>query len=281
MAISSEKLDRIAKRAAISVVLMASKRGDAHIASSLSCIDGIVAAFEYLRERKLVEISEFVLSKGHGATALYAVMAEYGILEHNELDSFNTSGTKLGIHPSRKQMPYLSVATGSLGHGIPFTAGLAMANKIHAKKTLSICLVGDGELNEGSNWEGCQFASQNNLENLLVLVDFNRIQSVARYEEISGSTTIQDKFKSFGWDTKIVPSHNPRNIYEILNEAESNAERTKPMAIILDSITGYRVSFMESKVLWHYRKPDNVETIKALEELDAAEIAPDILEVFK
>lgn len=270
-------LEVLASRAAVATVLMAFHRGEAHLASSLSCIDGLVSSYAY--KLFVDKQARIILSKGHAAPALYAVLSEFGLIGKSELHSFNTSNSRLGIHPSKYKIDEIEFSSGSLGHGLSLGAGIALGNKLRGVRSPVIVMVGDGEINEGSIWEGAQVASTQELNNLVVLVDFNKIQSVGTYFDISRNQSISEKFEAFGWNSIVVNGHKTEKIYEhlvTLAKIQSNS----PTAIILDSIAGARISFMQNKVLWHYRRPDQNDLEIALKELNAKEIAADLLEIF-
>ena len=273
-------LDLVTRRAAISIVLMAYYRGEAHLASSLSVIDGLVAVLNFVDKGDSSSKHRIFLSKGHAAPALYAALAEFGIIEPNELLTFNTPMSRLGIHPSRTQLPEVEYSSGSLGHGLGIAAGVALGNRLRGDDSFAFAVLGDGETNEGSIWEGAMFSANQNLTNLVVLVDHNKVQSVARYEEVAGDNSIENKFKAFGWEAVTLPGNNVNLIFEELNRFSKDSQRIKPLAIILDSIAGARVSCMENQVLWHYRRPSDQEFQLAMRELDASIIAPDLLEIF-
>ena len=273
-------LDLATRRAAVAIVLMAYYRGDAHLASSLSVIDGLIAVLNFADNGDSSRNHRVFLSKGHAAPALYAAYSEFGIITPGELLTFNTPMTRLGIHPSRSQLPEVEYSSGSLGHGLAIAAGVALGNRLRRDDSFAFAVLGDGETNEGSIWEGAMFAANQNLTNLVVLVDHNKVQSVARYEEVAGGFSIANKFKAFGWEAVTLSGNNANLIFEELNRFSNDSQRTKPLAIVLDSTAGARVSCMENQVLWHYRKPNEQEFDLAMRELDAANIAPDLLEIF-
>lgn len=281
MTLAGSNLENLSKRSAVSVVSMAFHRGDAHIASSLSVVDGLIASLNFIRNGQPIRNHRLFLSKGHAAPALYATMAEFGIIDFAELKTFNTSGSRLGIHPSRSQFPEAEYSSGSLGHGLALAAGVALGNRIHTDESFAIVVLGDGETNEGSIWEAAMFAANQKLTNLIALVDHNKVQSVARYAEVAGDMSIEGKFKAFGWQAITIPGNDADKIFSEISKYSDDKFRDKPLAIILDSTAGARVSCMEDQVLWHYRRPNEEEFQIALIELDAHKIASDILEIFK
>lgn len=281
MTVTDRRLESLSRRSAVSVVSMAFYRGDAHIASSLSVIDGLIAALNFIKSGQPLRKHRLFLSKGHAAPALYATMAEFGIIDLAELKTFNNSGTRLGIHPSRSKFPEAEYSSGSLGHGLALAAGVALGNRIRQNESFAIAVLGDGETNEGSIWEAAMFAANQKLTNLIALVDHNKVQSVARYAEVAGEMTLEGKFKAFGWRSITVSGNDADKIFSEILKYSEDKSRDKPLAIILDSMAGARVSCMEDQVLWHYRRPSQEEFQMALVELDANEIATDILEIFK
>jgi len=280
MGIPSRNLELISRRSAIATILMSYYRRDAHIASCLSVIDALVASFELIENFNGKVGKQIFLSKGHSAAAFYAVLAEFEYISKSELTTFNTSRSRLGNHPSRAQLSDNGFSSGSLGHGISLAAGVALGSRIRGEKLTSITILGDGETNEGSIWEGAMFASNHNLSNLIALIDHNKIQAVGRFEDIDSSGSLEKKFKSFGWDCETIPGNDASIIYKAMERHRGCPNTTKPLALILDSKAGARVSFMEDNILWHYRSPDHVEFASAMEELSASLIAADLLEIF-
>ena len=234
--------------------------GTGHMAPALSCIDilttlyfgGIIdwdTRFSNMRDR-------VILSKGHACAALYAVLSKAGYFPREQLWTFYKKNSLLGGHPNIK-LPGVESATGALGHGICFATGTAKAAKIDNKNYHTFVIVGDGELQEGSVWEAAEFAANQNLDNLIVIVDKNNLQASDTIKSISDIEPIADKWKAFGWDVKNVDGHNFNELIEVFSDAKFQA--TKPTAIIANTIKGKGISIAENNLNWHSRAPKNNE----------------------
>lgn len=272
------QFDNELRRVRSSIVETACANGDGHLSSSLSCVEILWAAATYLESstKKLPWWESLILSKGHGVLALYAIFSAKGLLNPGELSTFNLPGSRLGNHPNSRLLPYISYSSGSLGHGLGFAAGIAFADKLKNRRdsgssnstTLDpvIAVLGDGECQEGSVWEACRFASAKELDNLTLVVDHNKIQCVAPFDEVSGYGSLLLQFQSFGWSASEVDGH---SIEEITSELlkDNVDEPPKPRAIVAQTIGGKGVSFMEGDVAWHYKRPTSEETARALGEL--------------
>ena len=209
----------------------------------------------------------FVLSKGHAAPILYAALAERGYFPVEELKTLRKIGSRLQGHPAYHDVPGVEVTTGSLGQGLSMACGMALAGKMDGKKYRVYCMLGDGELQEGQNWEAAMFARAYGLNNLTALVDRNRLQISGNTEEVMGLDPLPEKFKSFGWNVEIIDGHNIRQIIEACGKAARS--KKNPTVIILNTVKGKGVSFMENNAGFHGRscKPDEYE--KAVAELKA------------
>ena len=206
----------------------------------------------------------FILSKGHGAAILYAVLAETGFFDADELETYCCDGSMLMGHASHK-VPGIEVSTGSLGHGLPIGAGMALAAKRGSLGYRTFVLVGDGELDEGSNWEAMLFAATHELDGLLMIVDRNGLQGFGESEDVLRLEPLAAKIEAFGWDVVSLDGHD----HDALRAAFSVDATVpgKPKAIIADTIKGRGVSFMEGKLEWHYRSPSPEQLAQALAEL--------------
>jgi transketolase len=233
------------------VLTMCHEAHASHIGSCLSCIDVLDELYSHLWREDTI-----ILSKGHAAAALYAVLAKHKFINKKRLKSYcQTDG--LQCHPSRST-PGVAWSTGSLGHGIGVGCGMAMANKIDKKDGRVVVVVGDG----GSNWESLMFGSAKHLDNLIVVVDYNKIQSFGDVNQVMPLHPLGEKFGAFGWD--YVYCKNPKLIPDLIINHD-NMER--PLAIILDSVKGSGVSFMENKLEWHYKSTNEDEYKQAMKEL--------------
>ena len=241
-----------------------------HLASSLSCVDLVLAAyFAFLRidpkQPHHPSRDRFILSKGHAITTLYAVLARKGFFDPALLATFNRDGTSLPEHPSPHCVPGVEMATGSLGHGLSVGIGQALAGRILGRDYRTMALLSDGECNEGSVWEAAMFAAAKRLDSLIAIVDFNKWQATGRSEEIMQLSPLADKWKAFGWHTLEI---NGNDFEQILSAfAEIAKVPGKPTAIIAHTVKGKGISFMEDDNNWHYRIPTNEEVQLAKAEL--------------
>ncbi len=226
-----------------------------HPGGVLSCIDILTVLFHRImvpaRERRDSYSDDyFVLSKGHAAPALYATAVSTGLLERDELKTLRKIGSRLQGHPDVSTLPWLEVCTGSLGQGISFGAGLAKAQKMAKGERKTYVLLGDGEMQEGQVWEAAMFSSHHRLDNLIAIVDYNKLQSDARNCEICDLEPLADKWRSFGWRVCQVDGHDLNKLEERLLDAKSN-RTTKPVVVIAHTTKGKGVDFMENQPLWH------------------------------
>jgi transketolase len=261
-------LAALAARARADVVGMSHRAGSAHLASSLSCIDLLVAAYGAVmeidpRDPSRPNRDRLVLSKGHAVSALYAVLARTGFFSPEELQNFNVDGGNLPEQPSPGCAPGVEWATGSLGHGLNVGIGMALAARIHGHSYRTFVILSDGECNEGTTWEGAMFAPARNLNRLTVAVDYNKWQATGRSEEILSLKPLAKKWEAFGWDAVEVDGH---DLASLVREF-SVIHPEKPRAIIAHTVKGKGVSFMEDDNNWHYRSPTAEEVIRAEKEL--------------
>ncbi|MBN1526359.1 MAG: transketolase [Candidatus Omnitrophica bacterium] len=262
------ELGILSRKIRLSVLDMIHRTKSPHIGSSLSAVDILVALyFEIMNIDPKGQCGKnkdrFILSKGHACAALYAVMAERGIIDADTINGFARNGGALEQHPNKHHCEGIEVSTGSLGHGLSIGAGMALSGKVDRKAYKVYVLLSDGEMNEGSVWEAVMFAAHQGLDNLIALVDANKIQAMGCTKDIIGLDPISEKWRSFGWHVQDIDGHDFR---EIIN-AFKNIMPGKPNAIILNTSKGKGVSFMENNVLWHYRSPDEVEYRDARKEL--------------
>lgn len=206
---------------------------------------------------------KFILSKGHACYALYAALAKAGYYPEEELRHIGQMGSKFGGHPKLYDIPGVEASTGALGHGLSFAIGIAYANKLDEKNSHVYVVLGDGECQEGSIWEGALSASTLKLDNLTVIVDYNKLQAMDLLDNIVGMAPFADKWKSFGWNVLEIDGHN----YEEIKEALLIRKKGKPTLIIANTIKGKGVSFMENIPIWHYRMPDEQELPVLMREL--------------
>lgn len=236
-----------------------------HIACSLSCADILV----FLKFNWMSSKDQLILSKGHAAAALYSVLAEAGSISAEEIKSFYNEGTFLGAHPPFNQIPHIPFATGSLGHGLPILAGMAFASKMKKENRLFFCITSDGELNEGSTWEAALFISHHKLDNIIWMIDRNRLQGFGRTEEVMALDPLDKKLDAFGLFVAKANGHDYGSLLAAKNECLNNDKaKGSPKVIICETIKGHGISFMENKIDWHYLPMTDDQYNQALRELE-------------
>ena len=241
----------------------------AHLGSCLSCIDILTILYWKFLNIDIndpfnINRDRIILSKGHAAMALYACLAEKGIIKKSELKTFNKNNGRLSEHPPADMVPGIEAGTGSLGHGFSIGLGIALSGLIKNLNYHVYAIIGDGELNEGSIWEGALFASSQNLNNFTVFIDSNKWQGTCRSDDTLNSSSIIKKFNAFGWQTAEIDGHNFNELNKVLLNKDRNK---KPYAIIANTIKGKGVSFMEDDNNWHYKIPNEIELNKSKKEL--------------
>lgn len=267
----TEKYNAIAKGLRRDILNMLYKAKAPHIGSSFSIVEILVALYcKYLRispdDPQDKSRDRFILSKGHGCPALYAVLAHKGFISADTLKGFGLNGGTLEEHPTLDIMKGIEVSTGSLGHGLSIGSGMAIAAKHDQNTNRVFVLMSDGETQSGFIWEAAMFAAHNKLDNIVAIVDYNKIQALGRTREINDPEPLKEKFSSFGWGAKEVDGHDFIQLFSALDDIPF--EEGKPSVIIAHTIKGKGVSFMEDRLLWHYRCPDEDEFKKASKELE-------------
>lgn len=207
----------------------------------------------------------FVMSKGHCTGAYYAALASAGFFPEPELETYMKPLSRLNGHPNRNYLPGVETNTGPLGHGLPVALGVAIAGQIDGADFRTFVLTGDGELQEGSNWEAALNAGHRRLANLTVIVDRNRLQQGSRTEETAALDPLDEKWRSFGWHVEIINGHDVESIYEVLSASPEG--RTKPLCVVANTIKGKGVSFMQDNVGWHHGVPTREQFEQAMREL--------------
>lgn len=210
----------------------------------------------------------FILSKGHCSGALYAVLAEVGLLTRDSLATYMQPLSKLNGHPDRNKVAGVEANTGPLGHGLPIAVGCAKAAKILGQAWRTFVLTGDGELQEGSNWEAAMTAAHFELDNLTVIVDRNRLQQGDRTESTVALEPLADRWRAFGWAVREVDGHSVEELRDVLLAVPWTLG--KPNCVIANTIKGRGVSFMENRAEWHHHVPTDAELAAAVAELDEA-----------
>jgi transketolase len=268
----AQKLNQIKKD--IFLTAYSSRMKAAHLASAYSIADVLFAL--YFRdilsyrpdEPEWEDRDRVILSKGHASLALYSVMCGAGFFKRDELFTFCQSNTRLGGEPNMNILPGIEACSGSLGHGLSFGIGIALAKKLDNKPGNTYVIIGDGESQEGSVWEGVMSAPAHKLDNLTVILDFNRIQKMGRVEDSMGINDWQNKWEAFGWDTYRVNGH---NINEIETCFKSYLPSGKPRLIIAETVKGHGVSIMENDPNWHFKMPNKKELKIFMNELNISE----------
>jgi transketolase len=252
------------------ILRMAAAGRTSHVGSSLCCADILaVLYFDSLRidpsDWDSPSCDRFVLSKGHAAMAWYAVLAEAGFFSKDLLGTYAFNGGLLSEHPCHS-LPGIKVSTGSLGHGLPIAAGIALAQKMDRRKARTFVLISDGECNEGSVWESAMWCGHRKLDNLIVIVDDNHMQALGPSRQISGLDPLGEKWKAFGWGVLEADGHDHASLIKVITQA--TGEQGRPQAIIARTVLGKGVSFMENDLLWHYQVPSACQLQEALAQLE-------------
>lgn len=265
-----DELREYARLGRIDCVTMTSNGRSSHVASGLSIMDILTVLYwRILRvdpERPdWGERDRFLMSKGHAAAALYAVLSARGFFSRDLLAPYYRDGSALCGHVSTQGAPGVDHSTGALGHGLPVAGGMALASKRGPAKFRAFSLLSDGECDEGSNWEAALFAAHHSLDNLVAIIDYNKQQSLGTVANTLGLEPLADKWRAFGWSVREVDGH---DLAQLTSELESVPFETgHPSCLIAHTTKGKGVSFMEDSVLWHYRPASPKELAAALEEL--------------
>ena len=243
-----------------------------HPGGSLSICDILsVLYFEVMnvdpKNPKMEDRDRFVLSKGHCAPALYAILAEKGYFPVEDVHTLRRTDSYIQGHPDMKGIPGVDMSTGSLGQGISAANGMALAGKLSDKDYRVYTILGDGELEEGQVWEAAMFAAHYKLDNLTAFVDYNGLQIDGKITDVMNIEPIDDKFRSFGWNVIVIDSHSYDAIYDAIEEAK--ATKGKPTLVLAKSVKGKGVSFMENNPAWHGAAPNQEQFEQAIRELDA------------
>lgn len=265
-----EELNRNANQIRKGIIEAVYRGKSGHPGGSLSIAD--ILAVLYFKEMRIdpknprwEERDRLVLSKGHCSPALYATLALRGFFDQSELESFRNINSNLQGHPDMNKIPGVDMTTGSLGQGLSVANGMAMSGKLDKKDYRVYAILGDGEIEEGQIWEAAMSSAKYKLDNLCVFVDHNHLQIDGTIEEVKNSYPLDEKFKSFGFETITINGNNIEEIVRALEKARTIKE--KPTAIIAETIKGKGVSFMENQVGWHGKAPNEEQYKIAIEEL--------------
>ncbi len=272
-ALDPRQLKEMARQMRIAIVDMIHKAGSGHPGGSLSICE--ILSTLYFSELRVnpeqptdPQRDRFVLSKGHAAPALYAVLAKRGFFPESEFDTLRKIGSRLQGHPDSKKLPGVDVSSGSLGMGISFGIGCALAARLNGDDYRSYVLTGCGELDEGQNWEGLMAGAKYGLDNLLVIVDYNKVQLDGTNDEILPLGDLPGKLRIFGWNVLECDGHSVPSLLDAYEKAR--AAKDVPTVIVAHTIKGKGVSFMEGKCGWHGASIDDEQRASAMAELEGA-----------
>lgn len=268
-----EELKSITKKLRANIVRMIHNAQSGHPGGAMSCIDILTVLYtkvmkhykDWDKNPDFANRDRFVLSKGHASAGIYAILAHCGYFSEDDLLEYRKFGTKLQGHPCCTKLKGIEVSTGSLGQGLSIACGMALGLKLDKKDSRVYALMGDGELQEGSIWEAAMNAAHYKLDNLVGIVDRNRLQIDGDTEKVMSVGNAAEKFAAFGWNTIEIDGHNFEAIYEAFEKAKEIKD--KPTVIIANTIKGKGVSFMENQAGWHGKAPNDEQLAQALEEL--------------
>lgn len=260
-----------ARRVRVDVAKINHRTRDSHIGGGYSAVDVMAVLYTRILKLNRQNLQDpnrniFILSKGHIATTMFAVLAHAGLIPYEDLDKHLVNGENYAGHTRKYTVPGIEMSAGSLGHGSCVGCGMAYGKRVQGLKGNVYVLMGDGECNEGSVWESVMFAARFNLSNLVLIVDRNHLQAYGRDEQVLDMGNLEDKFRSFGCDAMTINGHDYEQIQSALERAASEIPG-KPLVIVADTIKGKGVSFMEDKLEWHFKSPDEEQLKRALEEL--------------
>ena len=265
------ELELIAVKIRMHIIDMLYRSKSGHPGGSLSAVDALVVLYyEYMNHNPKNPLDpdrdRFILSKGHAAPALYAILAEQGYFSIQELQKIRTINCMLQGHPACLYTPGIEASTGSLGHGLSIANGVALAGRLDKKDYQVYVMMGDGETNEGQIWEAAAAASHYKLDNLTAFIDRNFLQIDGNTEDVMRLESVVDRWTAFGWNAVEIDGHNIRDILRALQE--TNKCTHQPSVIVLDTVKGKGVSFMENNVDFHGVPPNEMEHRLAMEELE-------------
>lgn len=268
-------LKKISSQVRRDILRMVHNVQSGHPGGSLGCTDLLVSLFFNIMKRKEKfdmngkDEDIFFLSNGHISPVFYSVLSRSGYFKINELNTFRELNSRLQGHPATHEgLPGIRIASGSLGQGLSVSIGSALTKKLNNDKSLVYVLMGDGELQEGQIWEAAMFASHNKINNLIGIIDYNGQQIDGPVDKINSLLNLEEKFKSFGWNTFLCDGHNFENLLKTFDDAKKRLKDNKPVVVIMKTIMGKGVDFMENSHKWHGIAPDDDQLKKALSQLD-------------
>ena len=266
-----KELQKISKKIRCSIVKMVKDAAVGHIGGSLSVTDILVALyFKVLninpKNPDWPDRDRLILSKGHGATAIYSTLAERGLFPAEGLKNFGILNSHFQVHPDMKKVAGVEASTGALGQGLSVAAGMALAAKLDGRDYHTYAILGDGEIQEGQIWEAAMFSAHYKLDNLTAILDYNNVQLMGNVPDIMEIAPVDKKWDSFGWNVIKINGHDFKQIIESLNSAKKY--KGGPSIIIADTTKGKGVSFMQNTCLWHGSVPTDEEYKKAIKEIN-------------
>jgi len=271
--VTIEDLKKLAKKVRINIIKMLTEAGSGHPGGSLSSVEILLTLFykimHHTSENPFAPENDiFVLSKGHGVPALYAVYAETGYIEEKLLLTLRKLDSPLQGHPDKQKLPCLTASTGSLGQGLSIAQGYALAAKYDKTKRRVYCLLGDGECQEGQIWEGFMSAGHYKIDNLTAIIDYNKAQIDGLVKDVMDLEPLKEKLKAFKWEVFEVDGHNFEELIDTFKKCKKIKD--KPQVIIAHTVKGKGVSFMEADLVkWHGVVPKKEEAEKAIRELSS------------
>jgi transketolase len=271
--VSDDDLRALARRLRSHSLRMISQAKTSHIGSCLSMADILAVLYGRIlnvdpKQPAWPARDRLIVSKGHAAAVTYAAIAEAGFMPKERLAEYARNGGQLYGHVTHVGVPGVEFSSGSLGHGLPVGAGMALMGKRSGAAWRVFVVMSDGELDEGSNWEAILFAGHHQLDNLTIVIDYNKIQSLDWVDKTLKLEPLADKFRAFGWSVREVDGHDVTELSAALEAVP--LETGRPNAVIAHTVKGKGVSWMEGKVLWHYRPPTPDELVTALAEVEAS-----------
>jgi transketolase len=265
-------LETLCKEVRKSIIKMCHEKRMSHVGSAFSMVEILVTLyFGILRvnpeKPKDPNRDIFILSKGHACIALFNVLARRGFFPVEQLKTYCDFNSAMGGHPDRHLLPGIEICSGALGHGFSVGIGMAIASRYDKKDNKVVVLMGDGELDEGSVWEGIMAASHYKLDNLIAIVDRNGLQADSRTEEAMALEPLIAKWKSFGWNVQTIDGHNLSQLNKTLKDIYNIPQKGIPNVVIARTIKGKGVSFIEDQQAWHFNIPTQEDVEMALKEL--------------
>jgi transketolase len=246
--------------------------GGGHVGGGLSMTEILLAMYYHVlnidpKNPKKEDRDRFILSKGHGGVGICPVLADVGYYDHCMMDDFNQYLSPFGMHPDMHKVPGIDMSTGSLGHGLPISVGLALGARLKKASWRTYCLLGDGECNEGTVWEAAMAGAHFKLGNLTAILDRNRLMLDGPVNEIMEIEPIEDKWKAFGWDVRVIDGHDYNQLLDTF-ESLPPINSQKPVCVICNTTKGKGVSYMENQTKWHYGGLDEATEKQACDDID-------------